>query len=63
MDSDYKYAIQMIAEEMAEEKYGKDFYDLSDDAQYEVYTEASRRYWDRLADLGDYLRKAERERI
>ena len=29
---------QMLAQDLAQEKYGKDFYDLSDDMQYEIYT-------------------------
>ena len=29
---------QMLAQDLAQEKYGKDFYDLSDDMQHEIYT-------------------------
>jgi len=29
---------QMLAQDLAQEKYGKDFYDLSEDMQYEIYT-------------------------
>ena len=29
---------QMLAEDLAQEEYGKDFYDLSDDLQHKIYT-------------------------
>ncbi len=58
---DYKYDMQMIAEELAENRYGKDFYDLDDDTQYAVFNEAMGEYSDRMADMGDYLRKAQKE--
>ena len=61
MSGDYKYDIQMIAEGIAQERYDKDFYDLSDGQQYEVYTDAQSRYFDRAADRADYWRKAQRE--
>ena len=35
-DSGWK--AQMLAQDLAQEKYGKDFYDLSDDVQHEIYT-------------------------
>lgn len=60
---DYKYGIQMVAEELAEEKYGMGFYDLTHKQQFEVYSEAQRQYFDRQADFADYHRKAEREHI
>ena len=58
---DYKYDMQMIAEELAEERYGREFYDLPKNLQYETFSEAMQAYSDRLADRADYLRKAERE--
>jgi hypothetical protein len=61
MSGDYKYDIQMIAEELAQEKYEKEFYDLTSDQQYEVYTLANQHYIERLCDRADYLRKAQRE--
>ena len=35
---DRGWKAQMLAEELAEEQYGKDFYDLSQDKQMEIYT-------------------------
>ena len=61
MSLDYKFDMQMIAEEMAETLYGKDFYDLDPQIQYAVYQQATVEYVERLADRADYLRKAERE--
>ena len=61
MSSDYKYDMQMIAEDLAEERYGKDFYELSPDLRYECFNDAVREYSNRMADRGDYLRKAQRE--
>jgi hypothetical protein len=59
---DYKYEMQLIAEQIAEDEYGKDFYELSQDLQYQVFTRAEREYVERACDRADYLRKAERER-
>ena len=53
--------MQVIAEELAEELYGKDFYDLDKDTQYAVYNQATQQYVERLCDQGDNLRKAARE--
>jgi hypothetical protein len=58
---DYKFDMQMIAEELAEERYGKDFYELSPDQQYETFNDAAHRYSERACDRADYLRKAARE--
>ena len=44
---DYKYQMQLIAEEMAEERYGKDFYDLPQDVQFTLYDEAMNQYVER----------------
>ena len=39
--TDYKYDIQVIAEELAEAKYdGKDYYDLTNEQQTAVYEQA-----------------------
>ena len=62
MSSDYKYDMQMIAEELAEERYGKDFYELPSEVQYATFNEAVQEYANRMADRGDYLRKAAREK-
>ena len=37
---DYKYEIQVIAEELAEAKYEKDYYELSDEEQTALYEQA-----------------------
>lgn len=42
--SDYKYGAQLIAEELADERYGKGFYECTDQQQYELYTEAMNQY-------------------
>ena len=61
MNEDYKFAMQLLAEERAEEIYGRDFYDLPEDLKQSVYLDAEREWSDRAADRADYLRKAERE--
>jgi hypothetical protein len=47
--SDYKYEIQMLAEEAAQEKYDKDFYALTDAEQIKLYAEAEEQYQDQRA--------------
>lgn len=42
--SDYKMEIQEIAEEIAQDEYGKDFYSLTSDEQYQVYLQAQERW-------------------
>ena len=37
---DYKYEMQMLAEEAAERKYGRDFYDLPSETQYIMFRRA-----------------------
>lgn len=44
--NDYKYEIQILAEELAEVKFNKDFYDLTDEQQSEVYEQAIKVYHD-----------------
>ena len=56
MDKD---KIQQIADELAESKYGKDFFDLSGRQQSEVYEEAIRELNDMMADKADMMRKKE----
>jgi len=47
MSGDYKYDMQMIAEELAEERFGKDFYDLPQDVQFQLFEEAMGQYVER----------------
>ena len=63
MSGDYKYDMQLIAEQIAEDEYGKDFYELSNELQYQVYTRAEREYVERACDRADYARKAQREGV
>ena len=56
---DYKMRIQEKAEEIAEENYGKDFYDLSGSMQSKIYERAIREIEDMLADQADMMRKGE----
>lgn len=44
---DYKYAMQLIAEELAEERYEKDFYELPQDVQFALFDEAMQLYVER----------------
>ncbi len=46
MNTDYKEGIQLKADEIAEEKYGMEFYELNDALQYAVYNEAIEIYFD-----------------
>jgi len=50
---DYKDWIQNRAEEIAEEQYGKEFYDLSDTLQIGIWNRAEADYHDREADRID----------
>jgi hypothetical protein len=59
--SDYKDAMQKIADEMAQETYEKDFYDLPQHLQMEVYNEAMAEYVNRLCDQADQMLDASRE--
>ena len=61
--SDYKFDMQLIAEQIAENRYGRDFYELPIELQIEVFGEATQEWSDRQADRADFLRKAEREKI
>jgi len=51
----YKDEIQQFADELAAEKYDKDFYDLSEKQQDEVYAEAQERYVDHFTSLADSM--------
>ncbi len=56
MDKDM---IQSIADEIANEDFGQEFYDLSDKMQDRVYRRAMQRLNDMLADRADMMRKNE----
>ena len=58
MDKD---KIQNIADELADEIYGKDFYDLSGRQQSKVYEKAIRKLNDLMADKADMMRKGEKK--
>jgi len=47
MSGDYKYDMQMIAEELAEERFGKDFYELPQETQFQLFDEAMAQYVER----------------
>ena len=50
------------AEEIADERYGVGFYELQDETQQEIWTEASDEVNNDLASLGDYLVDLEKEK-
>jgi len=54
---DKKYQIQLIAEEIAEERHHCEFYELSDELQSKVWREAEVRFEESLMDRADMLRK------
>lgn len=60
MSIDFKDGIQVEAEELADAVYGKEFYALTDNQQYEIYTRAERQYWENLYANADSLRKEQR---
>lgn len=49
ISGDYKYWIQCKADEIAQEKYDCEYYDLPDSVQLSVYDEANEAYKDHLA--------------
>ena len=59
--NDMKYEMQMIAEDLAETEFLKDYYDLPIDKQIELYGRATAIWMERQLDRADYLRKAARE--
>jgi len=50
---DYKYEMQMLAEETAEEVYGKGFYELSQEEQYRVFRGAEGDWVEKMAGSAD----------
>lgn len=59
MQGDYKYAAQVKAEELAEERYGKDYYDLPEDVQCKLYEEGMQAYIDSQVSAADALNDRE----
>ncbi len=57
MDKD---KIQSIADEIADEDFGQEFYDLSQKQQDRVYRKAIQKLNDMLADRADMMRKNEK---
>jgi hypothetical protein len=57
MDKD---KIQSIADEIADEDFGQEFYDLSQKQQDRVYRKAIQKLNDMLADRADMMRKSEK---
>ena len=58
MDKD---KIQSIADEIAQEDFGQEFYDLSGSQQSKVYEKAIRKLSDLMADKADMMRKGEKK--
>lgn len=56
MDSNYKWGMLMIAYEMAQERFGKEFEDLSEAQQTEIFREAEQAYHDRRNHAADLRR-------
>lgn len=54
--SDYKYEMQLLAEQAAEEQYDKDFYDLSPEEQDKLYNKAMQDWHDQRVSQAEYLR-------
>jgi hypothetical protein len=59
--TDAKEAILELAEKLAMERHGKEFYDLRPGSQRMVYDDALEEYNNLMADRADRLRKAQRE--
>lgn len=51
ISGDYKDSIQQIAEELSQDKYQKDFFELSGKLQSLVFTEAEREYVEQTCDV------------
>lgn len=60
--SDYKYEMQLLAEQAAEEKYGKDFSELPSDLQDELYHHAIDDWHDQRAESADMMHDAARDK-
>ena len=55
--SDYKEIPQAIAEEIAQEEYDKDFYDLDEKTKDLVYKKAEEKFVDGATGFADGMRK------
>jgi len=55
MARDYKYEIQMIAEEAAERTYCREFYDLPDKTQYKIFHDAGEAWAEKAQQEADLL--------
>jgi hypothetical protein len=56
MSGDYKYEMQMIAEELAEREFGKNFYDLTEEQQFDTFRAAEERWAEDKANEADLLK-------
>ncbi len=59
---DIKDAIQTEADQIAEQRYGREFYDLPKPLQHEVWCEAESIVRDKVADQADLQYERMRER-
>jgi hypothetical protein len=55
MSADYKYEMQLIADELAKERFGTDFYSLSQAKQDSVFNDAMQAWQDKQASRADLL--------
>lgn len=53
----YKDEIQEHADDLAYQKYGKDFYDLTEEQQEEIYKEAQEMFNDDFASQADSMKE------
>lgn len=60
--SDYKYDIQMLAEEFAETRYNREFYACPDHVQSALYEEATVEYRERQMEEADRLLDQSKDR-
>ena len=61
MSGDYKWDIQVIFEDECRKRFNCEYWELAQDQQFRLYSEAERIYADRMFDRADYLRKAAKE--
>jgi len=58
---DYKYRIQMEAEERADRQFGRDYFELSESTRDRLYAEAMAVETERLVDRADWLKDQAKE--
>ena len=58
---DYKYEMQMLAEEKADELHGTDFYSLPQAEQDRIYSGAMQSWHDKQVDRAELLRDIQKE--